>query len=63
MQTEMDKAPHQPILEPWRIAALVLIIVVAMLLVHAVDPAGAGIIEQTPSPQQAQIAPLQPTRP
>ena len=63
MQTEMDKAAHQPILEPWRIAALVLIVVVAMLFVHAINPADAGVIERVSSRQQAQITPPQPARP
>ena len=43
LQTEMDKPVHQPIFEPWRVAALVLIVVAAMLVVHAIDPVSTGI--------------------
>jgi hypothetical protein len=46
MQTEMTTPALQPIIEPWRIAALVLIVVAAMLFVHAIDPATAEISDQ-----------------
>jgi hypothetical protein len=46
MQTEMNTPALQPIIEPWRIAALVLIVVAAMLFVHAIDPATAEISDQ-----------------
>ncbi|MFB0488315.1 hypothetical protein ABIE45_000901 [Methylobacterium sp. OAE515] len=52
MQTEMNTPALQPIIEPWRIAALVLIVVAAMLFVHAIDQATAEISDQqatTPS--------------
>ena len=46
MQTETNAPALQPIIEPWRILALVLIVAVAMLFVHAIEPATARISEQ-----------------
>ncbi|WP_281407541.1 hypothetical protein [Methylobacterium sp. WL119] len=41
MSTQPDKPSPLPIIEPWRIAVLVLILGGAMLFVHAVVPVGA----------------------
>jgi hypothetical protein len=41
MNTQPDKPLPQPIIEPWRIAVLMLIFGGAMLFVHAVVPVGA----------------------
>lgn len=46
MQTETTTPALQPLIEPWRIVALVLIVAVAMLFVHAIEPAEAGISDQ-----------------
>ena len=46
MLTEMSTPSPQPIIEPWRIAALLLIVAAAMLFVHAIEPATAGISNQ-----------------
>ena len=46
MQTETNTPALQPIIEPWRIAALVLIVVAAMLFVHAIDPATAELSDR-----------------
>lgn len=46
MQTKMNTPALQPIIEPWRVAALVLIVIAAMLFVHAIDPATAEISDQ-----------------
>lgn len=45
MQTKIDTPEHQPILEPWRIAALLLIIAAAMLFVRAIEPSEGNAAE------------------
>ena len=42
MSTQPDKPSALPIIEPWRVAVLVMILGGAMLFVHAVVPAGAS---------------------
>ena len=46
MQTKMNTPALQPLIEPWRVAALVLIVIAAMLFVHAIEPATAEISDQ-----------------
>jgi uncharacterized protein YcsI (UPF0317 family) len=42
MNTQPDRPSPQPIIEPWRLAVIVMILGGAMLFVHAIVPAGAS---------------------
>lgn len=43
-----DEAKHPPLIEPWRIVAIILTVIGAMIYAHAITPTQAGAVNDRP---------------